>query len=67
VNGKALSYELSAGYGVDRYGRAGPILATVLTYPLEKAELGLRAGYVKNIGRSPGTTAIFAVSLTWRF
>lgn len=67
TTGHALSYELSAGYGVDRYGKAGPILAAVLTYPVGDFELGLRAGYVNNIGRSPGSTTVFAGSLSWFF
>jgi hypothetical protein len=67
TNGGTLNYELSAGYGVDRYGKPGPIVAAVLTYPLGDLELGLRAGYVNNIGRTAGSTAIFAGSLTWFF
>jgi hypothetical protein len=63
--GRPASYELSAGYGVDRYGKAGPILAAVVTYPIGDFDLGLRAGYVNNVGRTPGSTAIFAGSLTW--
>ena len=63
--GRPASYELSAGYGADRYGKAGPILAAVLTYPVGDFELGLRAAYVNNVGRTPGSTAIFAGSLTW--
>jgi hypothetical protein len=39
----------------------------VLTYPVGDFELGLRAGYVNNIGRSPGSTAILAGSLSWFF
>jgi len=66
-DGRALSYELSAGYGVDRYGKPGPILAAKVSYALGDVELGLRAGYVRNIGRSPGSTAIVASSLTWFF
>jgi hypothetical protein len=62
---RPASYELSAGYGADRYGKAGPILAAVLTYPVGDFELGLRAAYVNNVGRTPGSTAIFAGSLTW--
>jgi hypothetical protein len=67
TDGGSLNYELSLGYGVDRYGKAGPILAAVLTYPIGDLELGLRAGYVNNIGRSPGSTTIVAGSLTWFF
>jgi hypothetical protein len=64
---RGLGYEVSAGYGVDRYGKAGPILAARLTYNLRDIELAVRAGYVRNIGRSPGSTAIIALSLTWFF
>jgi hypothetical protein len=64
TNSRALSYEVSVGYGADRYGKSGPILAAVLTYPVGDFELGLRAGYVNNIGRTAGSTAIFAGSLT---
>jgi hypothetical protein len=67
THGRPLTYELSAGYGADRYGKAGPILAAVLTYPVGDFELGLRAGYVNNIGRTAGSTAVFAGSLTWFF
>jgi hypothetical protein len=67
TNGRALSYDLSAGYGADRYGKSGPILAAVVTYPVGDLVLGLRAGYVNNIGRSPGSTTIVAGSLTWFF
>ena len=65
TDGRPASYELSAGYGVDRYGKSGPIVAAVLTYPIGNFDLGLRAAYVNNIGRTPGSTAIFAGSLTW--
>jgi tetratricopeptide (TPR) repeat protein len=67
INGRALTYELSAGYGADRYGKSGPIVAAVLTYPVGDFELGLRAGYVNNIGRTAGSTAVFAGSLTRYF
>jgi hypothetical protein len=64
TSGRPLSYEVSVGYGADRYGKSGPILAAVLTYPVGDFELGVRAGYVNNIGRTAGSTAIIAGSLT---
>ena len=64
TSGKALSYEVSLGYGADRYGKSGPILAGVVTYPVGDFELGVRAGYVNNIGRTAGSTTIVAGSLT---
>jgi hypothetical protein len=66
--GGAFSHEFSAGYDVDCHGKAGPILAVVLTCPVGDFELGLRAAYDDNIiDRSPGRTALFAGSLSWFF
>lgn len=64
---RALTYELSAGYGVDRYGKAGPLVAGNLGYVLGSLEVRLRGSYVENIGRSRGTTTVLGGSLTWVF
>jgi hypothetical protein len=64
---RALTYELSAGYGVDRYGKAGPLVAGNLGYVLGTLEVRLRGSYVENIGRSRGATTVLGGSLTWVF
>jgi hypothetical protein len=62
-----FTYEFSGGYGIDRYGRSGPLFSGVLGYALGSFEARLRASYVQNIGRSRGTSSIYAASLTWLF
>ncbi|MDO9711749.1 hypothetical protein [Paracraurococcus lichenis] len=59
--------ELSGGYGVDRYGKAGPLLAGSVGYVRGRFELRLRGSYVENIGRARGTTSVFGGALTWYF
>ena len=65
--GGLITAELSAGYGVDRYGRAGPILGGAVGYAFEQFDLRLRGSHVENIGRARGTTTVFGGSLTWYF
>jgi tetratricopeptide (TPR) repeat protein len=62
-----LTYEVSAGYGVDRYGKAGPLVSGVLGYALGSVEVRLRGGYVQNIGRARSTNTVIGASLTWIF
>ena len=62
-----VTYELSAGYGVDRYGKAGPLVAGTLGYTLGRLEVRLRGSYVENIGRARGTTTVLGGALTWTF
>ena len=62
-----LTYEVSAGYGVDRYGKAGPLVSGVLGYALGNVEVRLRGGYVQNIGRARSTNTVLGGSLTWIF
>ncbi|MFC7688855.1 hypothetical protein ACFQY5_03675 [Paeniroseomonas aquatica] len=65
--GGVVTTELSAGYGVDRYGRAGPIVGGALGYAFDRFELRLRGSRVENIGRARGTTSVFGASLSWYF
>ena len=65
--GTLITTELSAGYGVDRFGRAGPIIGGAVGYAFEQFDLRLRASHVENIGRARGTTTVFGGSLTWYF
>ena len=62
-----FTYELSGGYGVDRYGKFGPLAGAVLAYSVGQFEVRARASFVQNIGRSRGMTSIFGTSLTWLF
>jgi hypothetical protein len=62
-----FTYEISGGYGVDRYGKAGPLLGTVLGYSTGNLEARVRASYVENIGRSRGMTQIYGATFTWIF
>ena len=59
--------EFSGGYGVDRYGRAGPLVAGSVGYVLNRFEARLRGSYVENIGRTQGTTTVVGGSLSWFF
>ncbi|MBV8577459.1 MAG: hypothetical protein JOZ58_20760, partial [Acetobacteraceae bacterium] len=62
-----LTYEISAGYGIDGYGKPGPLASGVLAYSWGSFEARIRASYIQNIGRTGGTTAIYGASLTWLF
>ena len=62
-----LTYEVSAGYGVDRYGKSGPLVSGALGYVLGNVEARLRGGYVQNIGRARSTSTVLGASLTWLF
>jgi hypothetical protein len=65
--GGLLTTELSGGYGVDRYGKAGPLVSGALGYVLSRFEVRLRGSYVENIGRARGTTTVLGAALTWTF
>lgn len=57
----------SAGYGADRYGLSGPLAFASLAYVRGPLEASLRAGYVRNIGRSSGETFSIGATLAWIF
>jgi hypothetical protein len=60
-----LTTDVSGGYGVDRYGKAGPLFSGALGYARNRFEVRLRGSYVENIGRARGTTTVFGLALTW--
>jgi hypothetical protein len=62
-----LTAELSGGYGVDRYGKAGPLVSGAVGYGLNQLDVRLRGSYVENIGRARGTTTVLGLALTWSF
>jgi hypothetical protein len=65
--GGRLIYQLSAGYGADRYGRSGPLAFASMGYELGAFEVVARAGYVRNIGRSQGETTTVGLAVHWVF
>lgn len=68
VNGNGrLTWQVNGGYGADRYGRSGPLVFGSLGYAVGSFEAVLRAGYVRNIGRSQGETTIIGAALAWVF
>jgi hypothetical protein len=62
-----LVYQAYGGYGVDRYGRSGPLVSGTLGYVLGSLEIQFRVGYVENIGRTRGTSTTVGGALTWVF
>lgn len=54
-SGGALTFDGYGGYGVDRYGRSGPLAAVAVGYAVGAIEVQLRASYVRNIGRARTT------------
>jgi hypothetical protein len=62
-----LTYQVTVGYGVDRYGRSGPVAFGSVGYAVGAFEVLLRAGYVRNIGRSEGETTTLGAALAWVF
>lgn len=62
-----FTYEASGGYGLDRYGKGGPLLGAVVGYSKGHFDGRLRASYVENIGRARGMTQIYGGSLAWIF
>lgn len=62
-----FAWQLTAGYGADRYGRSGPLAYATIGYAFGALEAALRGGYVRNIGRSQGETTVVGATLTWRF
>lgn len=65
--GGRFTYQVQAGYGADRYGRSGPVAFGTLGYAVGAFEVAIRAGYVRNIGRSQGETTILGASLAFLF
>ena len=62
-----LNWRGSAGYGADRYVLSGPLAFASLGYMRGPVEFSLRAGYVRNIGRSRGETLSVGATLVWVF
>ena len=62
-----LAYEASGGYGIDRYGKAGPLAYAAVGYNRDNLEFRVRANYVQDIGRTRGTSSGYGASLTWVF
>lgn len=62
-----LTYQIQAGYGADRYGRSGPVAFGTIGYAVGAVEISLRAGYVRNIGRSQGETTVIGASVAFMF
>ena len=62
-----LAYEASGGYGIDRYGKAGPLAYAAVGYNWDNLEIRIRANYVQDIGRTRGTSSGYGLSLTWVF
>ncbi|MBP0465232.1 hypothetical protein J5Y09_15005 [Roseomonas sp. PWR1] len=68
VNGDGrLTYQFQAGYGADRYGRSGPVAYGTIGYAVGPVEISLRAGYVRNIGRSQGETTVLGAAMAFLF
>lgn len=65
--GGRLTYQIQAGYGADRYGRSGPVAYGTIGYAVGGLEIALRAGYVRNIGRSQGETTVLGASMAFLF
>lgn len=67
TEGGRLVWQVTAGYGADRYGRPGPLAFATLGYAEGNFEVAMRAGYVRNIGRSEGETTTLGLTLGWLF
>ncbi|WP_198374499.1 hypothetical protein [Neoroseomonas rubea] len=62
-----LTYQFQVGYGADRYGRSGPVAYGTIGYAVGPLEISLRAGYVRNIGRSQGETTVIGAAMAFLF
>lgn len=62
-----FTYQGTVGYGVDRYGLSGPLAFGSVGYAVGGFEVAVRAGYVRNIGRSQGETTTLGIALAWVF
>lgn len=56
-SGRSATFDSYGGYGVDRYGRGGPLAAASVGFAAGPVEMQIRASYVRNIGRARATAA----------
>ncbi|MGH7583692.1 MAG: hypothetical protein ACREL5_10755, partial [Gemmatimonadales bacterium] len=68
LGGRTLAVEAYAGGGMDRYGKAGPLVgATATLRDGGPVDIQIRGDYVRNIGRDRETSTTIGGYLNWHF